>query len=62
MSLRDRQALITRTLRHIELAFPLIASATLIELTCVALARDHGLTVTPDEVTRVLAQAAGFVV
>ena len=61
MTLADRNALVTRTLRHIELAFPLIGSVPLIELTCRALARDHDLCVTPDEVTRVLAEEAGFV-
>jgi hypothetical protein len=58
MTLTDRSALIDRVVRHVERAYPCMAPGAVFEVAVATLARDHGLTVTPDEIVRVLSQLA----
>ena len=58
MTLRDRTALIDRAVHNAERAFPCASSATLFELARSALAREHGLVVSDEEIQRALSAAA----
>lgn len=58
MTLKIRHARIDRAYHNASRAFPCASHDTLLELTSTALAREHGLVVTPDEIVRVLSQLA----
>jgi len=58
MTLQERTQLIDRAVHNAERAFPCASSATLFELARAALAREHGLVVSDEEIQRVLSQAA----
>ena len=58
MTLTDRNARIDATFYGLYLSFPYLSPSALAEITSMQLARDYGLAVTPDEITRVLSALA----
>jgi len=58
MTAHERTQLIDRAVHNAERAFPCASSATLFELAIAAIAREHGLVVTPEEIERVLSALA----
>jgi hypothetical protein len=58
VTLTERHALVDRTVHAVERAYPCMAPAAVFAVACATLAREHGLTVKPEEIVRVLSALA----